>query len=283
MSINYQKSTPYKAFIRLRGSVNGFSEEIVSRFLHPTKKITNEDIIFASFDKSGRTWVRFFIASYINDYYELGYDVDWDSFLRLTPGPMYKKEALMLFPRTNLVKPVFSHRKTIGRFFPNRKVVYISRNFLDIIVSFYFFHKNRDWHDYGMDANQFAMSAFELDEAISRINYFSRQLEKSHDYMVISYEELKQDTEASFRKIIEFTPYVYDEEVFKRAIEHSSFESMQKLELKGRETVAKEKLHARRGGVNKYREHLNEDTISFVTDLLDKRLTGILRDYYLPQ
>lgn len=284
MNINYQKGIPYKVFIRLKGSIKGFNEESISRVLHPSKKITNEDVIFASYDKSGRTWVRFFIAAYINDYYKFGYDVDWSNFGRLTPGPMYKKEELMLFPGKGLVKPIFSHRKTIGRFFPNRKVVYISRNFLDILVSFYFFHKNRNWHDYeGLDINQFVMSAFELDEAISRINYFSRQLEKSREYMVMPYEELRQDTEGSFRKIIEFTPYEYDEGVFKRAIEHSSFESMQKLELKGREGVDKEKLHARSGTTNKYKEYLSEDTIAFVTDLLEKKMTGLLKEYYLPR
>lgn len=283
MGADLQQSISVKLYLRLKGSLIGFNEEIISRYVHPEKKITDNDVIFASFDKSGRTWVRFFIASYINDYYELGYNVDWSNFIRLTPGPMYKKEELMLFPRTDLVKPIFSHRRTIGRFFPGRKVVYITRNFLDILVSFYFFHKNRNWYDFeNMDVNRFAMSAFDLDEAISRINYFSRKLEKASEYMVVPYEELRQETESTFRRIIEFTPYEFDKNVFRRAMEHSSFESMQKLELKGRGDVAREKLHARRGETNKYKEYLSQDAISFVKDRLDKKMTGALKKYYLP-
>lgn len=269
---------------RLKGSFIGFNEEIISRYLHPEKKITDDDVIFASFDKSGRTWVRFFIASYINDYYKLGYNVDWSNFVRLTPGPMYKREELMLFPRTDLIKPIFSHRRTIGRFFPGRKVVYITRNFLDILVSFYFFHKNRNWNDLeDMDINQFAMSGFDLDEAINRINYFSRQLEEARDYLVIPYEELRKETDSTFRRIIEFTPYEYDEDVFKRAMEHSSFESMQKLELEGRNGVSIEKLHTRRGETNKYKEYLSDEVFSLITAQLDKKMTGVLKKYYLPR
>ena len=53
----------------IKGRFIGFSDEYVARFFHYEKRITKDDIIFASFDKSGRTWVRFFVASYINDFY----------------------------------------------------------------------------------------------------------------------------------------------------------------------------------------------------------------------
>lgn len=46
-------SDPRALALRLKGGVLGFVEEAVSRWLHPTRRITVDDVVFASFDRSG--------------------------------------------------------------------------------------------------------------------------------------------------------------------------------------------------------------------------------------
>jgi hypothetical protein len=47
-------SDPRALALRLKSGVLGFVEEAVSRWLHPTRRITVDDVVFASFDRSGR-------------------------------------------------------------------------------------------------------------------------------------------------------------------------------------------------------------------------------------
>jgi hypothetical protein len=273
----------YATLKSLKGRLSGFNDEYVARLFHYSHRITKKDIIFGSFDKSGRTWVRFFIAAYISRYYDLGIDVNWTNYIQLAPGTLFKKEALLLFPTRKIVKPIFSHRRTIGRYFPGRKVVYITRNMLDILVSFYFYHKHRRWYDYNdVDVNEFVANRFDLDEAINRINYFSTQLRKAREFFLLPYEALRKEPETKFEELIMFTGYGYNEAVFHEALERSSFRSMQQMELGVSQSDSTEKLHVRQGGIYTYADYLNKDVICFVLDQLEQKLNGILKPFYIP-
>jgi hypothetical protein len=273
----------YATLKSLKGRLSGFNDEYIARLFHYSHRITKNDIIFGSFDKSGRTWVRFFIAAYISRYYNLGINVDWTNYYQVTPGTQFKKEGLLLFPTRKIVKPIFSHRRTIGRYFPGRKVVYITRNMLDILVSFYFFHKHRSWHDYrDVDVNDFVLNHFDLDEAINRINYFSSQLKMAREIFLLPYEELRKEPETKFTELITFTGYGYDQAIFHEAIERSSLRSMQQLELDVSQSDSTEQLHARQGGIYTYADYLNQNVICFVLDQLEQKLTGKLKQFYIP-
>lgn len=257
-------------------------EDYLSRFFHEKCRISLDDIIIASFPRSGRTWVRFFIGSYIDYYYNLGIEVDWNNFTSLSPGYLCnKRDGLLLFP-DHLPRVIFSHNKPIGRYFPKRKVVFLTRTFLDIVVSYYYFHKHRGKTYYkDLDINEFVMNVFNIKEATKRINYFSSQLESSKSTLIIPYERLRNKPEEEFRRLIMFTNYEYNEESFYAALEHSSFKSMREMEKKQKDLNSEEAYHTRKGSVQENSKLLDDETKTYVQNLLEKYLKGKLKDYYL--
>lgn len=275
-------SVPMASLSGLKGDLRGFYEERVARYIHKQCRIRPDDIIVGSFDRSGRTWVRFFVAAYVSHYFRMGMRVDWSNYAHLTPGTMCKRENLIQFPRTDIHRVLFSHRKSVGRYFPDRRVVYVARRFLDILVSYYFYHKNRAWQVIrSPNVAAFVRDEFDFREAIDRINYFSRQIEKTREVLILPYESLKQETESRFRGLVDFIDYGYDEAAFRAALEHSSFDSMQRMEVEYSPESAKDKLHARRSKTNAFKEHFDEDLVAFVQDRLSGGLRGVLKEYYL--
>lgn len=270
--------------IRVRGikkKLKLINDDYIARLFHKECRIGVDDVLVGSFPRSGRTWIRFFVGAYISHYYELGIEVSWDNFVTLAPGPLCNEESgLMSFPK-GIDRVIFSHNRPIGRYFPGRKVVYVTRNFLDILVSSYFFHKQRSESSCGSSVNDYARRQFDFEEAIDRINYFSQQLTTTSDLLIMPYESMREDPEQWFRRFIMFTNYGYDEGAFSKAMDHSSFSSMRKMELEQREYDSEEGLHTRQGAVNRGTDYLDENTVEYVQHFLDQNLKGLLRKYYL--
>lgn len=267
---------------RIKKKLGVIYEDYVARIFHKECKIGPDDVIIASYPRSGRTWVRFFIGSYINHLYGLGIDVTWDNFAMLSPGYLCnERDGLLLFPK-DVPRVIFSHNKPIGRYFPGRKVIYITRNFVDILVSYYFFHKHRESTQHiDLSVDDFVREEFNFPEAIDRLNYFSGQLEKAEAVLMMPYESMRTVPEHWFKKLLQFANYEYDQAAFQKALEHSSFSSMRRMEREQRGYGSEEKFHTRRGGFSEATNYLSEETIAYVQSLLYRNLRGILKEYYL--
>ncbi len=256
-----------------------------NRFLHlinTSCRIKQEALIVGSYPKSGRTWLRFFLANYISHLYKLNTTIDWNNFHKLTPSPLCKKEeGLPQFPK-QVEQVIFSHNFYLARYFRNRKVVFITRNFKDILVSYYYFHKYRNLNTIkSLSLNDFVLSAFNFSKAIKKINLFSNKLESARETLIIPYESLKENPTELFKRLIDFSPYDFQKESFDYAFKHSTFEYMHNLEKKNKNYLKKEAFHTRKGEPGESREKLSTKTKKFVNDKLESGLTGILKDYYI--
>jgi len=215
---------------------------------------------------------------YINQYYKLKYDINWDNFNYLTPGPLFYY-GFKNYPK-GLQKAIFSHDTIIGRFFRGRKVIFLTRNIFDIIVSYYFFHRNRDKDFYNnIEINDFALNYFDLKRTVNKLNYFANQLRKASDYKIIEYEKLLNDPNI-FYDIIKFSPFPYNEEIIKNAIDYASFNNMRELEKQKISENTQEKFHTRSGQSYKYKKYLNNNIIEQITNYLENNLHGIFKKYY---
>ncbi|HYW36230.1 MAG TPA: sulfotransferase domain-containing protein, partial [Balneolaceae bacterium] len=259
-----------------------FYQDYVAYHFYDKCRIRPDDVIIGSYQKSGRTWVRFFFGSYICHLYDLGYEVDWHNFTRLTPDRYCSQKELLGFPESVPHRVIFSHDKPIGRYFPDRDVIYITRKFTDILVSYYYFHKNRNrpqYAEYSLD--EFALNKFHLKQAVLKLNYFSRQLEQARNLTIISYESLTSDPDKRFREMIEFSKHRFDADAFAKALERSSFESMRRLEEEQRGRDDEEGYHTRKGKSGEAKKELDADVSSAVNEFLKQNLSGILKPYYL--
>jgi hypothetical protein len=266
--------------------LRGFYDDRIARLFYKPCQITKNDILFGSYQKSGRTWVRFFIAAYVNELYNLNLSIDWNNFTLLTPSAMCNgRDGLLAFPREHAgdSRVIFSHNRDIGRFFPGKKVIYLTRNLSDAIISLYFFRKHRGVPGLWQTSIADFVRNFDFKGAISLINYFSKQLDKASDRLLLSYEELKAKPRERFEEIIRFTNYDYDEKIFRMAMDFSSFDSMRKLEMqkKGFDSMPQEGFHTRRQEAGGHTAYLDDETIEFVRSRFRDGLTGILREHYL--
>ena len=202
-----------------------------------------------------------------------------NTFTTITPGYLSRdlKRCIIGHPRF-----IFSHDIEFGKYFRNRKVIYITRKFFDIIVSYYYYHCYREsgyFRNYSID--DFVMNIFDFKNTIKKINYFSRMLIKSKDHLIISYEELLNDDRANFRRIIDFSSLKYDYASFSEAIIMSKFNSMRKLELKNKKLINEKAFHMRKGRNGEGFKELNEKTRFYIYNILNDKLKGILKKYYI--
>lgn len=249
-------------------------------YLNPRSRVQPHDMIFASFQKSGRTWVRFFMANYVVSYYRLGVKINWENFINYSPGYLCNHRTGLLNYPFNIPRVVFSHDKYIGNYFPNRKVVLMTRNVCDIVISFYYFHKNRNKIFLSKDINEFALNEFDYDYFFGKLNFFARKFRESSEYLIIRYEDMLNDSETSFRNLIEFSPHEFDEEIFQLALKNSSFEKMRQMEME-QNGYSGDKLHTRKAKSGQGKENLSEQAVFLIEEKVKMRLDKDLREYYL--
>ena len=92
---------------------------------------------------------------------------------------------------------------------------------------------------------------------MKRINYFSKQILKASDYLIIPYEKLLEDY-SIFRKLIKFSDFQYDENIIQHAINFSSFENMRSLEEDDSKEKTKDEYFAREGKSFKFPEYFSK-------------------------
>jgi len=274
-------STP-KVKKKIKSVIKIIKGDYISRLFYPQCRIRTDEVIIASFPRSGRTWVRFFIANYLNEYYKLKKDVSWENFAELSPGPLCDKESGLLNYPENIPRVIFSHNWYIAKHFKNRRVVYITRNFLDILISCYFFRKYRD-EDFpkSISINQFIQKEFNFKKAFKRINFFSERLKLAKKIWILSYEKLRKNPKKKFRQLLDYLNFEYQEDCFEKSFYNSSFKQMHKDETLQKKYKSKEKFHTRKGKIKDYDEYLNDDIVNFVKEKASKQLKGLLKKYYL--
>lgn len=99
--------------------------------------IKNDDIVLASFLKSGNTWLRFIFANIINEYLKLGNRIDFFSIQQFVPD-MHKKELWKIDNYPPFPKIIKTHDMWDSKF---KNVIYLIRNPENVMVSYFTYLK----------------------------------------------------------------------------------------------------------------------------------------------
>ena len=238
-----------------------------------SSKTKRELPLILSYQKSGRTWVRFFVANYIRTRNSYSREVDWDTFTELTPG--------LLGTHAYRHSVLFSHDVKARYLVKGRRVVFVVRNPLDIALSYYYFHKKRNGVR-SKSVQEFVAKEFNWNDFISKINKFQEALARSQDTYLLSYEELLINPNMLFRDLINFLFNRVDELDFVQAFENSKKESMSKLEAKRFSNLSGEDRHVRSGTSGEFSNVLEPRLINSIKVKLESRLSnGPLKSQYL--
>ncbi|KAM7406029.1 hypothetical protein PAMP_000434 [Pampus punctatissimus] len=110
------------------------------------------------------------------------------------------------------------------------KVIYISRNPKDVVVSFYHFHKMANFlPDAGLFPeflNQFLKGTLHYGSWFDHIKGWTSQLETMNNLLYITYEEMSLDIHGAIKKISSFLQCPLEEDELNNCVEHCSFSCM---------------------------------------------------------
>ena len=222
-------------------------------------------IWLASYPKSGNTFLRALLSSYFFSKDGICNFEILKNIKQFPYGPLFKKVGIDIRDDKNVLKNYIKAQEVFNK---NDSVQFIKTH--SALFNGFTDHKNTLGVIYVIrDPRNVAISAanhfnYSLEESVNRllnpcvlggfnnktnrysvihhitswsVNYLSwKLLEKQNRYLLIKYEDLTQNTEYIFNKIIEFIyklmsqDFSIDKSKFKNVIESTKFEKLQKLE-----------------------------------------------------
>jgi len=187
-----------------------------------------DDVFIVSYPKSGNTWARFLIGSL----YHQNSLVDFLNIEQKVPD-IYKNSdsKLLKIKRPRILK---SHEYLDPRY---KKVIYIVRDPRDVAVSYY--HHAIKFGDIAAD---YPMSRFVTRFIDGEIDPYGTWYENvaswlhtrgsAENFLMLRYEDLLNNTQHVLIEVAKFLELNINIDVLDGVIEHSSLDSMQRLEQK---------------------------------------------------
>ncbi|XP_049391602.1 cytosolic sulfotransferase 12-like [Solanum stenotomum] len=224
------------------------------KFLPSTIRVLNEfkplpnDVILASFPKTGTTWLKSLVFSIVNRSSK-------ESLVKHNPHDLVPTLEVQVFGTTHQSSSITTHDEShstrlysthipyqlLGNTFhsSNCRVVYITRNPKDTLVSMW--HFTNKWKDADQDG------PWHLEEAIEKfcsgvfpggpyydhvMGFRKASLEKPKNIFLITYEELMKDTKIHVKRLAEFLgcPFMNEEEV-DEIVKNCSFDILSSYEV----------------------------------------------------
>ena len=222
----------------------------------------------ASYPKSGNTWCRIFLANFLNNNNEpvdinhleignifssrtiieqqTGYDIseftadECDELRSFAFEKLSSNANTNLFVKTHDAYLPLSDGKLMFPVNSTKAAIYFIRNPFDLSISF----ANHLTHSIEKTIEKMCNEQFMLAASVKKYNPQIRQKllswsghvkswtsQKHFPLLVVKYEDLHHDPYQEFLKILAFLKIEYTEEKVRKAMENSSFEKLQKMEM----------------------------------------------------
>jgi glycosyltransferase involved in cell wall biosynthesis len=194
---------------------------------HDRLAVWPDDILLASYPKSGNNWARFLIANVVFPDKEVG----WDNIekLILDPSITVKRD----FARARRPRIIRTHFPFDPRF---RRVIYIVRDPRDIAISQYHYARKvrRIEDDYPIERFMDTFLAGDLKRKNGswgeNAGSWLAARHRDPEFLLLRYEDLLADTARELTRVAKFVGFSSDPELIARAVERSSARKMREKE-----------------------------------------------------
>ncbi len=244
--------------------------------------------VFASYGKSGRTWVRVMISRYYQLVYKLPDNIlmGFDNYTRLN---------------SSIPKIFFTHDNYLRRYtgnvdskkdFYDKKTVLLVRNPIDVAVSQFHQWKfrmrpekkamnNYPPHDAEISVYDFVKHEGQgLNHIIEFMNNWARELPHIKELLVVRYEDLRANPEQEMERIVEFLNLEAIPEYLADTAEFASVENLRKKEQEnyfwrsGSRVQAKDvndpnTYKVRKAKVGGYRDYFDDNQVAELVAMVD--------------
>lgn len=239
----------------------------INRVIHYSKAMFSwkkDDVLLASFPKSGNTWVRYFWLNYISQAEMNGEVIDFKTLDHIMPS-FGLSNFFSPWEYKSLPKAAASHWR-YGFYFRIPKKVLIIRDPRDVMVSyFHFINGKKDLPE----IKNFSFFIRDVQYGLPAwFRYYTNWLKMAD--VVLRYEELKNDDIGEFEKMFDGLNLSYDKRWLTEAAKASRFERFKKIEMTfghSKPDSNKEGFQfARKGEVGDYLNYFSEMDLLYYKD-----------------
>ena len=192
--------------------------------------LNKNEYFLISYPKSGNTWVRVILSNLLNENENL--KIGLHNIHQFVPDSHNKTQRKSIIEKksdfNNLkIKIVKSHDR-FKPFFKNKKVIYITRNLLDVVPSYFFYLKARKSIQPTIDDVISGKANNSFGSWFNHVKFWIKR--KENNILIISYEELVSNTEKEIKSICDFIGLKFDSQEINKAIKNSNKKKMKDLE-----------------------------------------------------
>jgi len=261
------------------------------------RKLKAADYVFASYAKSGRTWVRVMLSRY----YQIAHGIPealmmgFDNFHKKNPDV-----PKIFFTHDNYLREYTGNVDNRKDFY-EQKVVLLVRRPQDVAVSQFFQWKYRmrphkiplnryPPQDADIDMLDFVMNEdVGLPRIVSFLNAWARELPKIKNLLVVRYEDLRANPEQELTRMLEFLGENPKPGQVTETVEFGSVENLRKLEsqdyfwrsgsrLTPRDKADPNSYKVRRAKVGGYRDYFEDAQLEQIDAYVNANLSPVF-DY----
>jgi hypothetical protein len=257
------------------------------------RKYRLSDYVFASYGKSGRTWIRVMLSRYYQQTYALPERIlmGFDNFHKINAAV-----PCIFFTHDNYLR-TFTGNTDSKKDFYNKRVVLLVRRPQDVAVSQFFQWKHRmrpekmAMNQYPPAGSDVSISDFVMspDCGVPRIidflNLWAHELPNIEHLLMVRYEDMRVQPAIELLRIIKFLDMNPDDELIRETIEFSSVENMRKLEtenyfqnggrVKAKDSSNPDSFKVRRAKVGGYRDYFDDEQVATIDNMVNTRLSEV--------
>ncbi len=216
------------------------------------------DMFFSTYPRSGTTWTRFTMFEILT-----GESATFESVNSVMLGVGMQDQAKAILPGGGrLIGTHESYRKEYKR------AVYLVRDVRDVILSEYAFIT-------ALDRFHGTLDDFIRDFFRGKINGFGAwprhvtswldsPIAGTSNLLVLKYEDLRQDPETSFRRMLDFAGMKREQEAIRQAIANNSLEKMREKEIDSPRKASVRGRFVRTGQVQGWRGKLSDEQLRVI-------------------
>jgi len=246
------------------------------------------DVYVMSFPKCGRTWLRLLIVKALADGFGLGMDLGRDlepaELAAAAPDSLPTIAFLHAGDPGGRTPAELSTSARARSWYADRRIVFMTRDLRDVVVSFYFQRTRRDDNPYRGTLSDFLTEERGgLRSAIAYWNGWHADRHTPAAFLATSYERLSTDPVAELGRVLAFAGVPsLGSGTLAAAARYGDFANMRMLEstdalaterLRPGDPADPESYKTRRGVVGGYRDYLTPGEIDLVNDLVMCELT----------
>ncbi len=257
-------------------------------------KYNHCDYVFASYGKSGRTWVRVMISRYYQLEYGLRDNIlmGFDNYQRLN-----RNIPKIFFTHDNYLRTYTGNLDSKQDFY-RKKTILLVRDPRDVAVSQFFQWKfrmrpqkksmnNYPEHDAHISVYDFVQHPGKgLNHIIDFMNAWGRELDEIDNLLVVRYEDLRGDAKVEMARVIEFLGIIPRDDYLSDMVEFASVENLRKKEREnyfwrsGSRVQAKDvndpnTYKVRKAKVGGYRDYFDDNQVAELGAMVDARLLPV--------